>query len=158
MGPAGTPRTVVTPWASQSLWTYSASGALGAPPVWTCRSTKPGRMYMPVPSISVRAFGGAAAFADGHVGGADAADLGDAVALDDDVDWPARRRAGAVDHGDTADDHAVEGPVAFAGRAVGRTVDLDVLGGEGHGGSKCQETRGDSEHIRLGAKYSKPAG
>ena len=33
MLPHGTPRTVVTPWPSQSLYTYSGCGALGAPPV-----------------------------------------------------------------------------------------------------------------------------
>src|SRR5262245_61748577 len=33
IGPYATPRVVVTPCASQSLYTYSASGAFGSPPV-----------------------------------------------------------------------------------------------------------------------------
>jgi hypothetical protein len=49
---SGTPRTVVTPCASHSLYGYSASGFFGAPPACTWRSMKPGSTYMPVASIS----------------------------------------------------------------------------------------------------------
>src|SRR5690606_25667931 len=45
-------RIVVTPCASHSLYTYSAGVPCCAPPVWPCRSTKPGSAYMPWASIS----------------------------------------------------------------------------------------------------------
>ena len=48
----GTPRPLVMPCASHSLYTYSASGVLGVSPECKCRSTKPGKTYMPVASIS----------------------------------------------------------------------------------------------------------
>ncbi len=52
IGPCPTPREVVIPLPIQSLCTYSAWGALPAPPVCACMSTSPGKMYMPDTSIS----------------------------------------------------------------------------------------------------------
>ena len=57
-----TPRTVVTPCASHSLYGYSASGFFGGPPPWTCRSTNPGSTYMPVASTSWSASNGGRRF------------------------------------------------------------------------------------------------
>src|SRR5205085_3066979 len=51
------------------------------------------------------------------------AHLDDPVARDHDVHRALRRRAGAVDHRDAAEDEALEGPLAFAGRAIGGRPD-----------------------------------
>ena len=75
----------------------------------------------------VRGFGGAAAVGDGDVGVADAADVGDAVVFDHDVDRAAGRGARTIDHGDAADDHAVVGALAFIGAAVRGAMDGDDL-------------------------------
>src|SRR5690606_38380904 len=62
---------------------------------------------------------------DRRVGGADDLHPGDAVAFDDDVHRAVGRRAGAVDHGHSAQDQLRPGTVALV--ALGR-------GGNGRGG------------------------
>ena len=100
----------------------------------------------------------AAAFVDRHAREADADDVGDAVVLHDDVHRPARRRAGAVDHGDAADDQAIERPLAVAGLAGRRRIHL--LCGKGDGGRHANDRAQDQQaqvtrHARLqGRKYT----
>jgi hypothetical protein len=66
----------------------------------------------------VIALGGARCLVD-CVRRADRADLGDAIAREDDVDRTLRRCAGAVDHGDVAQHGALERARAFGARRDG---------------------------------------
>ena len=62
---------------------------------------------------------------DRNVGHADVGDLGDAIPLDDDIDWAARRAAGAVDEGRAANDEPRERASAFV--AIGREARVVAL-------------------------------
>ncbi len=57
---------------------------------------------------------------DWDAGNADTGDPRDAIPLDHDVDRPARRPTGPVDHDRTAQYQPVEGALAFIGSAVRR--------------------------------------
>ena len=72
---------------------------------------------------------------DGHFREADAAHFLDAVPFDDHVHRPDRRRAGAVDDGDAADDQPLERTFALIRAAVGR-VRLPLFGFLGEGGEE----------------------
>ena len=90
---------------------------------------------MPVPSISLVPFAGRPRSLIGTPGKPTLDDVGDAVVLHHDVHRAARRRAGAVDHGDAANHQAIERAFAFAGLPVRRR--LHLLGGQGERGHQA---------------------
>jgi hypothetical protein len=65
-----------------------------------------------------------------QAGCARAHDPRDAVALDDDVHGPRRRRAGSVDDHDAANRECLEGARALARAAVGRRNHAALLSGD----------------------------
>ena len=75
---------------------------------------------------------------DGPLRDADAADVDDAVPLDDDVHRPDGGRAGAVDHGGAADDEAVVRSLALVRAPVGSPDHLHRLHGRGRRGQQDQ--------------------
>ena len=96
------------------------------------------------------------ALVDLGVGHAEALDLLDPVALDDDVDRAHRRRAGAVDHHDAAQDQAVERTLALAvgtGRRGFDQLGLFLLGG---GRRRHGRGRHGQEDGQAGAQEALP--
>jgi hypothetical protein len=71
-----------------------------------------------------RALGRAALGLDGDAREPDGPDLGDPVARNHDVHRPLGRRTGPVDERDAAQDQAIERPLAFGRRTIGRRADL----------------------------------
>ena len=58
-----------------------------------------------------------------NIGISDGSDFPEAIPFDHDIDRPARRRAGAVDHGDAANDEALEWTFALPCTTVRRRID-----------------------------------
>ena len=140
---------MVTPCASQSLKTYSAVVPCSMPPMCPCMSTKPGRTYIfDAVDLASCASVGRRFGSIGTFGKPTLAHFLDAVAFDDDVHRPDRRRAGAVDDRRAADDQPLERPFAFIGTPVGRVRLARFLGflGESGEGEKEKEERDDFLH------------
>ena len=140
-GPAGTPRTVVTPLASQSLLTVLGVGGLLCVAVVDVSVDEAGEKVHAGAIDLPGSFCWAAFFFDGHVRGADGDDVGDAAVLDDDVHRALRGCAGSVDDGDAADDEAIVGTAAVfrgtVGSGRGASLGVDVHCGQEGEAEKC---------------------
>ena len=74
-------------------------------------------------------------------------DRGDPVALDDDVDRPTGRRAGAVDQNGVSNDQPLVRPLPLGPRRRGRRVDVGRLCDCGErGGDRDQQTQRETAH------------